>query len=340
MHHEARYLELTDDVFEAYERLGHRGVIDRYLLAVRVFLPRAAQRDIITELSEDLRSRIEDREAGLGRRLTEDEQEGLVKEFGHPALLAGRYGPRRHLIGAEVFPFYWLVLKLALGVGVAVHVAVAVAMFAGGKTGPAIRQVTVILPAVAFLQFGVITIVFATLDAYGVLSRFSRSWRPHTLPAAVGCAQPLFQLAFTALFAAWWLAALREPFLILGPGALVVRLAPIWQSLYVWMVVLALADIALRAVDLFRPQWPRFRFLGRIAVCGFSLALLYVLARAGEWVVIADAARQSAGVRQTVEVLNQCFPWGFAFTAFILLGTMLPQLRMLRRNRLDASQTL
>ena len=73
-------------------------VIDRYLLAVRVFLPRATQRDIITELSEDIRSRVEDREAGLGRALTDAEQECFVKELGHPALLAGRYGPRRHLI--------------------------------------------------------------------------------------------------------------------------------------------------------------------------------------------------------------------------------------------------
>jgi hypothetical protein len=104
---------------------------------VRVFLPRPTQRDIITELSEDIRSRVEDREAGLGRPLTAAEQDSLVKELGHPALLAGRYGPRRQLIGAEIFPFYWLVLKLALGVGAAVQLAVTIAMFASGRTGQA-----------------------------------------------------------------------------------------------------------------------------------------------------------------------------------------------------------
>ena len=85
-------------------------VVDRYLTAVRIFLPRSAQRDIIAELSEDIHSRIEDREGTLGRPLTAAEQEAIVADFGHPALLAGRYGRRRCLIGPEIFPFYWLVL--------------------------------------------------------------------------------------------------------------------------------------------------------------------------------------------------------------------------------------
>ncbi len=42
-------------------------VVDRYLNAVGVFLPRAAQRDIHAELSEDIRSRIEERESGTNR---------------------------------------------------------------------------------------------------------------------------------------------------------------------------------------------------------------------------------------------------------------------------------
>lgn len=42
-------------------------LIDRYLRAVREQLPRGQQDDIIGELSEDLRSQVEDREAELGR---------------------------------------------------------------------------------------------------------------------------------------------------------------------------------------------------------------------------------------------------------------------------------
>ena len=312
-------------------------VIDRYLLAVQAFLPRATQRDIITELSEDIRSRVEDQETGLGRPLTGAEQERLVKALGHPALLAGRYGPRRQLIGPEIFPFYWLVLKLALSVGIAVHVGFSIAMFATGKTDQALRQINVVLPLVAFLQFGIITIVFAALDAYGVLSRFNRGWSPHTLPSAAGRAQPVFQLAFTAFFAVWWFAALRQPFLIFGPGAAVARLAPIWQSLFMPMMLLALAEIAWQTIGLVRPQWRRVRAAIRIALSGLELAVVYVLARAGEWVVIADAARQLGGREHLVDVLNKFVLWSLPFVAVVLIITMVFEVRTIRQG---AIQTL
>src|SRR6185295_5276432 len=90
-------------------------LFDRYLTAVKLFLPREQQDDIIRELSEDIHARVEDKQAALGRPLTRAEEKELVRQLGHPALLAGRYGPRRQLIGAELFPFYWLVLRLALG---------------------------------------------------------------------------------------------------------------------------------------------------------------------------------------------------------------------------------
>ncbi len=306
-------------------------VIDRYLLAVKVFLPRRTQKDIIAELSEDIHSRIDDREAALRRPLTVDEQESLIAEFGHPVLLAGRYGPRRHLIGAEVFPFYWLVLRVALGIGVAVQVALALVMFAGGRTGQAIRQVAVVLPGVAWVQFGVITLAFAALDACGLLARVTRQWSPRTLPAPTGRVQPAFQLIVFALIAAWWFAALRHPALIFGPAAAVMAPAPIWQSLYPPMLLLALADIAIQFVSLVRPQWTRFRSLVRIVLTSLGLVVLYVLVRAGEWVVIADAARQSDSVQRAVETVNRVALWSFPFVAAVLVAIMLMELHSMRR---------
>jgi hypothetical protein len=278
--------------------------IDRYLLAVRVFLPRTAQRDIIDELSEDLRSRVEDREAVLGRPLTESEQQGLVKELGHPALLAGKYGRRRHLIGPEIFPFYWLVLRLALVVGVAVHVAVTIALIISGRTDQAIRQAFVVLPSVAFLQFGIITIVFTVLDNSGALARFGREWSPRALPTRVRHVQPLFQLVLVLLFAGWWFAGLRQPFLILGPGAALVELAPIWSSLFTPMLLLALADVAWQVLGLIRPQWKTLRALMRIALGGLQLLVLYFLARAGEWLLVAPGSREIESVKPLVTAFN------------------------------------
>src|SRR6476660_8842026 len=140
-------------------------LIDRYLAAVRFFLPRAEQDDIVKELSGDMRSQIEDWEAGRGRPLSESEQEQLLRQYGHPAMLAGKYGPKRHLIGPELFPFYRLVITLALIVGVIVHLVITIAFLVGGREGLAARQL-LFVPVVALIMINCITIVFAFVASY------------------------------------------------------------------------------------------------------------------------------------------------------------------------------
>jgi hypothetical protein len=46
-------------------------LVERYAHAIGAYLPRAQRDDIVTELAEDVRSQIDDREAQLGRALTE-----------------------------------------------------------------------------------------------------------------------------------------------------------------------------------------------------------------------------------------------------------------------------
>jgi hypothetical protein len=311
-------------------------VVDRYLMAVRMFLPRSAQRDIVAELSEDIRSQIEDREGKLGRPLTAGEQEAIVADFGHPALLAGRYGPRRRLIGPEIFPFYWLVLRLALVVGVAVHVAVTMMLLAQGRADHAIRQAALVLPVVAFIQFGVITLVFALLDNYGVLARVGQRWNPRTPPTA-GHVQPFVQLALVAIFSAWWFSALRMPFLVFGPSATVVTFAPIWRSLYLPMLGLALAEVAWQIARLLRPHWVRFRSFVRIILCGLDLVVLFALAKAGPWVVMADAGQPSSDLPGIIDLLNRCMFWSFPFVAVVLIAVTVPEFLALRRGTSPAA---
>jgi hypothetical protein len=54
-------------------------LLDRYLQAVRFWLPKAQQQDIIAELSSDLRSQIDDRETELGRPLDDAELEVILR---------------------------------------------------------------------------------------------------------------------------------------------------------------------------------------------------------------------------------------------------------------------
>lgn len=89
-------------------------LLERYLQAVGFWLPKPQKRDIIAELSEDIRSQIEEKESDLGRHLDEAELAVILKARGAPLLVAERYLPQRHLIGPLLFPIYRLALKWAL----------------------------------------------------------------------------------------------------------------------------------------------------------------------------------------------------------------------------------
>ena len=82
------------------------GLVERYLSAISAQPPCREADDIVAELGDAIASRIEDREEALGRPLTADEIEALVKDFGHPLVVAARYRNQQWLIGPEVYPFY------------------------------------------------------------------------------------------------------------------------------------------------------------------------------------------------------------------------------------------
>src|ERR1700691_5114411 len=90
-------------------------LIDRYLQAVRFWLPRTSrQEDVLAELGEDLRSQIEDKETQLGPSLDKPEMAQILRQCGSPMMVAGRLGPQRYLTGPSLFPIYGFVLKMVL----------------------------------------------------------------------------------------------------------------------------------------------------------------------------------------------------------------------------------
>jgi hypothetical protein len=89
-------------------------LVDRYLQAVKFWLPKQQKDDILAELSADIRAQIEDRESVLGRALTQPEIEDILKQRGRPCLVASRFRPQESLIGPVLYPIYLFCLKCAL----------------------------------------------------------------------------------------------------------------------------------------------------------------------------------------------------------------------------------
>ncbi len=89
-------------------------LVECYLHAVRFWLPRARQDDILAELSEDLRSQIDDRETELGRRLDEDEVAAILKKRGQPTRTALSVFGATTLIFILLERYHWPVGRKAL----------------------------------------------------------------------------------------------------------------------------------------------------------------------------------------------------------------------------------
>jgi hypothetical protein len=108
-------------------------LVNEYLRAVAAQLPKAQRDDIIAELRDTILTRIEAREAELGRPLTGEETEAVLREVGHPLVVAARYreGPQ-HVVGPALYPYWMFVVKVAIIIQIAVSALVLVIRILSG----------------------------------------------------------------------------------------------------------------------------------------------------------------------------------------------------------------
>ncbi|MBX3478368.1 MAG: hypothetical protein KF910_12210 [Brevundimonas sp.] len=159
-------------------------LIERYLAAVAAHLPRDRREDIVAELDDALAERVEAREAELGRAMTEAETEALLREFGHPLTVAARYrGGPDHLIGPELFPYWWFAVKAALAL-LAVFVtvgAIGAAVVQGGDMGDVISEIISGLVNGGLTVVGIAALIGFALERQPNRPRFMTDWRVRDL---------------------------------------------------------------------------------------------------------------------------------------------------------------
>lgn len=288
-------------------------LVERYLHAVRFLLPRKQRDDVSRELSEDLRAQIEEKEAELDRRLTEDETAALLKRFGHPLTLALRYQQGRYLIGPEVFPLFLFAVKSVLAALAVVHIVLpAIYFVVSGEPSRRVVGLFLRFPGVALPVLGWITIAFVVLDTRAVRSAINGAlagWRPQSLPEVAKtdeAAQPPSAggLVLTALLGIWWLAGLAYPPLVLGPAAAYVDFGPVFDRLYVPIAAATAASLAVGWFRLAHPARRRLLVYSGLVADGLSLTVLYVLAQGDVFVVAPEALAGSPGHQALLHTLN------------------------------------
>jgi hypothetical protein len=302
-------------------------LIDRYLQSVKLALPKAQQNDVIRELTDEILSQVEERETALGRPLTEDEQVALLKQLGHPMLLAARYRKPQYLIGPAIFPIYWMVLKLVLVIVLFSMAIAAVTVAATGRGLAAALGTLAQYPVGAISVFAWVTGVFALIEYFGAKFKFHDKWDPRTLPKLSKSAkrpstgETIAGLVFGTIFGVWWLVGLKHQFWIFGPGIAYLHFGPVWQTIYPLFVVAVLADITRHAVVLLRPGWEKGRFAFRLFHRVLTLLISYFLIKAPDLLVVGGAA--DANLQPALQGLNHALRLCVVLTAVITAAQLL-----------------
>ncbi len=319
-------------------------LLDRYLQAVRFWLPAKQRHDIIAELSEDLHSQIDEKQAALGRPLTEDEQVELLKRFGPPMTVAGRYLPQQQPMQPAMFMIYRFVLKLVvLWVLLPLFIIVSAAPFIAAQNHAAALVATV----VTYLQTGVFAVGIITI-VFGLLSRYQptlgqEKWDPRKMPRVRAPRDPLqiprfgsaIEVAWNLLFVLWWVDFFRLP---IGYGqegdAVRVIMLPVWHSFFWPILLVVLAALGLVAGNLARPWWTRARAGIRLAIDAGALVISALLLRVGNYVDVTGAGLTAAKAAEAAFWVNVTLEITFAIMAVSLaLGVIFDLRRLLRTQR-------
>lgn len=272
-------------------------LIDRYLQSVKWMLPRKNREDVLRELSDEILSRIEEEEDKLGHPLTEDEQASLLKQLGHPMVVASRYRTQRYLINPSTFAIYWMVLRLILAL---VFVGMAIAAVTVAASGQGLGKALGVIfryPFAALSAFAWVTTIFVVLEIIQVKFDIFGKWDPRTLPKLNkkepkhSMLESIASLVFGVIFGVWWLVGLKHQFWIFGPGVAVIHFGPVWQTLYPLFVVLVIASIVRAALDVMRPAWETARLFFNMFFRLANLVLLLFLLRAHDLIVATDASK-------------------------------------------------
>ena len=288
-------------------------LVESYLKAVRRYLPRGMREDIVAELRVELRAQIEDKQAELGRALTDVEQMVIFKKQGDPMSVAMRY--RRtgrslsvgwELIGPELFPAYLILLSCNLAIA-----TVVIAGFLIVGHLPFTLQAFLIPMVIEVVS---VTLVFILLNFLrGVLGRrVSESWMwpPAELAHLLPLPRWYSAMGFVAcgLMTLWWVLIPQFPRLVLGEAAPELRFTPDWHRYYLPILAVMLIGVGQRGVNVIRPDWPWLLPFARFVADGAGAVVMFFFRRHA-LVVAADAS--NAAQLHLAQVVNARLVWGW-----------------------------
>lgn len=275
-------------------------LIDRYLTAIRWNLPRGSNADdILAELRDVIGNRIEEREDRLGRPLGDKEVGAVLQEFGHPLVVAARYGNQQWLIGPDLFPFYLFALKVVLAISLLLTLLSGAGDIVAGANP--IQSVAHVLHAAWWSLLGhagLVTLVFAVMERTGWLTDRLNRWSPEHLPDLsefTAKSKPksgweaVVELVVGVAFILWWAGLIPLPIVYTDVKGLTLTPDPIWTAMWWPILALLIARLVFNMVQWVRPGWRSARAVLSIGTAAAALAILGIVYQAGHWITASSA---------------------------------------------------
>lgn len=322
-------------------------LLERYLHAVRFWLPKNQRDDILAELSEDLRAEVEEREARLGRPLDESDISTILKRRGDPMLVASRYRPARYLVGPVLYPLYLFVLRLVLLYVILPSFALAAPiLYATSGSVAGALQVVSRLPTALFSAFGAITLVFVLIERgrWAVAGSAVRSWDPRSLPPVPPTAlkdriprsRSIGDMISGVFWAGVWVYGV-------GLNASINFAGTRWSWNHAWSevywpeLVLLIATAIAGWVALLRPEWVRPFAIARVSIdCGALIATAFLLS-AGATLTIDAPRLAAASLGQAQMATNISIRVMLVVIAILLLVDLIQQALRLPGGRTQSN---
>jgi hypothetical protein len=328
-------------------------LLDRYLQAVKKYLPKNRRDDIAAELRSNILEQVEDKEAELGRPLTIEEEEVVLRKHGHPMQVAARYMPQQQLIGSTVFPYYWFTLKAALPMALLAYtVLMSLTFISQPVTFGRVLGMLLRFPQIALYTAFWITIVFIIMDfaqaKYVKKSDTLYAWSPRKLPPVEGNepvgAKSVFEVIGSGLGLLWLLAMPSLPFLMLGPGDNFLRYmqpAPVWRPFYWTFVAILATQWIIEIIGLFSASLRRIRpFLGIVAQALVTILFCVLLLRTNEYVVLTSAGQQLPKYQTAVPQINAALTVAFKVTAVVVVVSIFIRIGELVWKRMQGNPVM
>jgi hypothetical protein len=324
-------------------------LIERYLQAVQFWLPKQQKDDIIAELSEDLHAQVEEKESGLGRKLTEAEVEAILRQRGRPVLVANRFLPQQHLIGPVLSPIYLFVVKVVL-LGYTVPwflIWIGLMIYSPGYRAQHLAHSWFEMVAAgwsawwgtAFFAVAQVTLVFGILERVQAKKHFLEEWNPRKLPAVrnpnvITRPTASFELIVNAACVVAWASAMYTP--VARITEVRFEVSPLWHWFFWLFLLVSVINTAIAAVNLMRPYWTVERAIARLLSDAAGSALFCWLLKANILVGFTVANVSHERMIEITNVVNywmgRSFPISVAI-CIVIAGANIYRIVRLKRVR-------